>query len=428
MNGRPPSTFQATLAVAWKELVSGFRDRQTTLSAVVLPIVLYPALFWCALQGMLLIEGRRETTPVEVGLAAASPDDLPHGLATALEQDPLAAQRAELDLDLGERNRVVLVPLGAPIDAEGARAWLAGGDRDPARDAPRRPDAVLHVGPPGGEAGPAGGARLPPFCEKLRAEAAAARGLAPSELDPFLRDRALNLARRGDMVTYVLSFILPILMVVMTLMGAFFPAVDLTAGERERSTAETTLLLPVKRLAVHQGKILAVCATAMISATLNLFALAFSAGHLLTLASATEVAAEVPLAAFLAVAPLAALFAFFVSAVLTGVASLARTFREGQALLGPVQLVFLLPALAAAIPGLELGPGTALVPVVNVVLAFRSMLRGEVLPLEYLLTALSLLVLAALAVLAAVRMLARESALLGGPSTRGRRRPAADAR
>ena len=69
---------------------------------------------------------------------------------------------------------------------------------------------------------------------------------------------------------YLLSFILPMLLVVMTVMGAFFPAVDLTAGERERQTAETTLLLPVPRAAVHLGKILAVCVAAVLATALNL--------------------------------------------------------------------------------------------------------------------------------------------------------------
>ena len=47
------------------------------------------------------------------------------------------------------------------------------------------------------------------------------------------------------------------------------------------------------------------------------------------------------------------------------IASFARTFKEGQALLGPVQMVFILPAMAGAIPGLELTPGLACVPVVS---------------------------------------------------------------
>ena len=76
---------------------------------------------------------------------------------------------------------------------------------------------------------------------------------------------------------------------------------------------------------------------------------------------------------FLAVAPLAVLFAFFVSAVLTGLRGPGATFKEGQALLGPVQMLFILPAMAGVMPGLEPRQRHgASIPVVNVVLAFRG--------------------------------------------------------
>ena len=423
-----PGLFRATLTVARKELVASFRDRQTTITAIVLPIVLYPAMFWVALQGMMLIEGRRETTAVELGLAALEPSALPPGITAALEVDPELEARAELGKEFEDRNQVRIQPLDDELDEEGARAWLAGGDRNPhektSEDKPK-PDAVLHFGPPGEGAtlffdSTASKSeitkrriedRLPRFAEDLRTTAAEERGLTADDLDPFIRDPSTNLAESSDVVTYALSFILPMLMVVMTLMGAFFPAVDLTAGERERNTVETTLLLPIPRLAIHQGKILAVCATAVLSTALNLFALGFTGGHLLSLASSEDLTSEIPLLAFLAVTPLAVLFAFFVSAVLTSLASRARTFKEGQAMLGPAQMIFILPAMAGAIPGAEFTPAIALVPVLNVVFAFRSMLRGEMLPLEYMLTAVSLLALAALAVFIAVRMLAREDVL-----------------
>jgi ABC-type Na+ efflux pump permease subunit len=219
------------------------------------------------------------------------------------------------------------------------------------------------------------------------------------------------------MGAYVLSMLLPLLLVVMTSMGAFYPAVDLTAGERERGTSETTMILPVPRLAVHQGKILAVCCTALLATALNLVALGLSAGHLLKMiAVGAAVEIELPLTAFVAVTPLAMLFAFSVSALLTGVAALAKSFKEGQALLGPVQMIFILPAMAGVIPGLELTTKTALIPVVNVVLAFRSMLRGEALPQEYTVTALSLALYAILAIYFAVRVLSRESLQISSES------------
>src|SRR6185503_7512760 len=81
-----PGFLASTLAVARKELVAGLRDRQTTLYTLVLPIVLYPFLFWCMIQGSLFVEGRREHTDVRIGVAAEREGLEPEGLAESLER------------------------------------------------------------------------------------------------------------------------------------------------------------------------------------------------------------------------------------------------------------------------------------------------------------------------------------------------------
>jgi sodium transport system permease protein len=121
-----------------------------------------------------------------------------------------------------------------------------------------------------------------------------------------------------------------------------------------------------------------------------------------------------PFLALITVMPLALLFAFFVSAVLTGVAGLAATFKEGQALLGPTQILFILPAMVGIMPGLELTLGWSFVPVVNVVLAFRAMLVSKPLYLEYVVTSAALLFYAWISIRVSVRLLSRETVLMAG--------------
>src|SRR4051812_22902413 len=87
----PLSVARATLAVARKELVTSFRDRQTTLYMVVLPIALYPLLFFLMIQGALLIQGRREHTRVRLAVVHDERAPLPEGLFEALESDPRPA-------------------------------------------------------------------------------------------------------------------------------------------------------------------------------------------------------------------------------------------------------------------------------------------------------------------------------------------------
>jgi ABC-type Na+ efflux pump permease subunit len=415
---RAPSGLRAVLTVAHKELRSSFRDRQTAIYTLVLPIVMYPIVFWLMIQGLLVVQGQREQTEVRLGVTSEVARELDPELLAALDpRDPDAPPDAP-------RYRIVhLATRPGPLDEEGARAWLA-------EDVPEPLDAVLLLADP--DAPSADGAptrsrlyydrsksraetlrerierRLPAHARARRTAAAGAREAELVPLDVVQVDIA-PLRDRGKLA---LSMILPLLMVAMTIMGAFFPAVDLTAGEKERGTAETTMLLPIPRLAVQQGKILAVAALAVVATFLNLVAIGFSAEQLFaTLASTAEVEIDLPVLALVAVAPLALLFAFFVAAALTGIASLARTFKEGQALLGPVQMVFILPAMIGVIPGIELSVGWALVPVVNVVLAFKALLVGRELYLEYTLTALAQVAYAWLALRVSVRLLSREAVL-----------------
>src|SRR6185503_3042394 len=80
-------SWRATLLVARKELVASFRDKQTTLYTILLPIALYPFLFWALIQGALFVQGRQEHTEVRLGVAAAADRSLPGGLTAALARE-----------------------------------------------------------------------------------------------------------------------------------------------------------------------------------------------------------------------------------------------------------------------------------------------------------------------------------------------------
>lgn len=424
----PLSDLRAILEVTGKELRSSLRDRQTAIYTLVLPICLYPIVFWIMIQGALLVQGQRERTTVEVGMAAMRPANLPQGIAGALEQRD--AQGA-----LPAVHKLAITPEPTPLVVSQARDWMTGERPPPAGTDAFSPDAVLYLPTPtqdeGGDPPRATiffdstesrseiartriEERLPGFSARLRAALAREAGNDPRDLEPLTVERH-NIAPERDTGALILSSMLPILLVVMTVMGAFFPAVDLTAGEKERGTAETTMLLPVPRSTIHQGKILAVCTTAVVATFLNLLAIGLSAEHLLAmLSSSIDITVVPPFLALLTVTPLALLFAFFVSAVLTGIASLAATFKEGQALLGPTQILFILPAMVGVMPGLELTLGWACVPVVNVVLAFRAMLVSKPLYLEYVVTSAALLFYAWISIRVTVRLLSRETVLMAG--------------
>ena len=421
------SPFRAMLRVAQAELLSSARDRMTMVYAVLLPLALYPTIFFVLLQVWLLVQGREQHTAVRVGIMAPAGciehlDEAgfrPGGVRDALLRRPGEAaakpQAAEID---------VVEPAGERAgDEAAARAWLAEKDgpdavlvfarcdADPQAHAAGEPLLVHDTTSARGKlAAERVRPRLDEHAETLRSEATRQAGLTPGALDALEQGPRRDLSPPESRVAFLMSFLLPMLLVFMTLSGAFYPAIDVTAGERERGTHDTTLLLPVERSTVLHGKILAVAALAMTATLLNVLALGLSAGQLLAMlkGATAQLDYDIPWTAFLAIVPLALLFAFFVAATLMAFASRAKTFKEGQAALGPLQILFYLPAFAGAMPGLALTPQLACVPVLNVVLAFRDLLKGRWAPLEYGLVAASLFVCALAAVWGATWFLQRE--------------------
>ena len=102
-----------------------------------------------------------------------------------------------------------------------------------------------------------------------RIEEALAAAAAPDCAAAFAVS-AEGVAPQTAMGGYLLSKVLPLVIVVMVLLGAFHPAIDITAGERERGTLETTLSAPIPRAALMTGKVVAVATLAALSGFLNL--------------------------------------------------------------------------------------------------------------------------------------------------------------
>ncbi len=397
---------RAALAVARKELLTGFRDRQFLIYTIALPLALYPVVFWVMIQAMLVMEGREERTSVSVLVAgaelsdvrvalAAPPKDLPPGKVELFSEPPgLTAEEAtaRLRAEAPEAVDAVLVL----SSAEGATLYYDA-SRSRSELARKRVEE-----------------RLAWLVDDLRTDAI---GGDARDLSSFAT-RRVDLASDEDTSAYVLSFVLPIMFVLMAVMGSFFPAIDLTAGEKERGTAETTLLLPQPRASILLGKVVAVAAFGAIATVLNALGLIVAAEHLLAGLGETDLAFDVPWSAFPAAAPLLLLFLLTTAAILVAVASLTKTFKQGQSMLGGVQMMFLAPAILVALPGVELTPGLALVPIAQTVLAFKAILQGEGATIlgELVLVAGSQVVYAGLALAASLRLASREALLLGGES------------
>jgi sodium transport system permease protein len=189
-----------------------------------------------------------------------------------------------------------------------------------------------------------------------------------------------NVASDRQLGGFLLGLMLPLFFVVAVTVGCFYPAIDATAGEKERGTWETLMTTAANRLSVATAKYLYVASLGGLAGLLNLTALALTMkpvfGPLLAQSGET-VTFSVGWSAVPVILLAALLLGGFVAAGMLLFAAFARTFKEGQAMITPFFLVMVLPVLFLQTPGLTFSPALGCVPIVNVVLMLRAALVGS---------------------------------------------------
>jgi ABC-2 type transport system permease protein/sodium transport system permease protein len=229
-----------------------------------------------------------------------------------------------------------------------------------------------------------------------------------------LRPRPMALANPETRKPTLLPGLVPLILILMTITGAVYPAIDLTAGERERGTLEILAAAPVPRLDVLFAKYVAVFTVAMLTALVNLGTMTATL-YITGVGEALFGAEGLSLRVFVQVLALLLLFAAFFSAVLLALTSFARSFKEAQAYLVPLMLLALMPGILSLIPGIQLRGPLAIAPLINVALLTRDILEGAADPLAAIVVVASTLLYALAALAAAARIFGAEAVLYSQP-------------
>lgn len=384
-----------------KELRDIYRDRRTLFVTIVLPILLYP----------LLMIGFSMLTAAQLG---------------KLEKKKV---RVAVINELAAPTLMAMIDTSSAVAVSDTTAWrpaISAGDLDAAVEfapgfemsieANNSPQLTIYHNSSRDLSGQAA-SRLRDIVDAYQDKVVRTRLVELSAdtalLHPFdITDT--NLAteeqRQGSLIGRVLGYIL----IIMTLMGAFYPAIDLTAGEKERGTMETLLVSPAGRGEIVYGKFFAVLSVSMITAILNIASIGFTMLYMVRIlgrgSKAMSAFAIDPMSlvmALLLILPLAITFAAICLAVAVG----ARTYKEGQGLLSPLYSLVILPAMVSLLPGTEMTPKLAAIPLVNVSLLIKEYMAGNYFWTETLIAFASTSLLAFLALSWAVSQFRQEAVL-----------------
>ncbi len=217
-----------------------------------------------------------------------------------------------------------------------------------------------------------------------------------AKITPFVMAYS-NVASSKEMIGKLAGGFLPYLFIAFGFMGCMFPAIDLFTGEKERSTIETLLTTPVPRWKILFGKMGVVVLSGLLAASFNLFGIYLSI-EVLNIVEDPVILQAIkdilsPTFIVMLYALLCPLIIFF-AGIMIPIAVRAKSFKEAQSIISPLNLLIILPAMVGFFPGVELNEVTALIPVVNIVLATKELIAGT---LEWHLVAMAFGVMVLLA-------------------------------
>lgn len=350
-----------------KEIMDVIRDKKTILTMVVLPVILYPVLFLVIMQVMTMINNSQQERTYYIAYDQVEEENrkaLNDWIAG--EEDGLSYIIKEVESDNPKED----------LEKENIDAYITASITDSQvvyeihyLSAVTNSSTVSDMLEE----------EIDAYGKKIAEENAAAQGLDVKKVlypvTSTLSDQSSNESSIGS----ILGSIIPFLLITSILMGAMYPAIDATAGEKERGTLETLLTLPVDNMELIMSKFLSVATIAVVSVFINVLSMGGIAAYLYaTINALSEGAGAFSLGSFVPAILISIVciiaFALFMSAVVMCICAFAKSFKEANNYVTPLTLVVLLTAYIGFIPNVELSATTAIIPVANICLLMKNLL------------------------------------------------------
>jgi len=396
--------FHNIACVYRKELTEWLRDRRTLISTVLVPLLAFPILMvgMVSLSTMLIGKAEKETPKIMVLGGEDSPMVLEKLRAVDNLQIVPTTDDWKQKISEKEIRAAVEIPKNFQASLE--------------RNEPETVQIYFYEG----EIKSSFGANhvekfFKDYRDSVIEKRLSARNLPASIIKPF-EVKQENVAPPEKVSGAALGGLLGYMVILLSMTGAIYPAIDLTAGEKERGTMETILSSPISRLDLVLGKFFLVLSASLTTAILSIISMGTSfyvVGRSGTMSAKDAAVLQLHigpatvLSVFLMALPLAVLFA----AALLTIALFAKSYKEAQSYLTPMTFVVVIPAVASLLPGIDLTAKLALVPILSTSLVCKEIVAGTFHWNYILLIFLSSCVYAAAAIFVAVKTFQRESVL-----------------
>ena len=209
-----------------------------------------------------------------------------------------------------------------------------------------------------------------------------------------------DMSTKKETMGKALGGVVPYMLVIFIFLGAMYPAIDLGAGEKERGSLETLLSSPATKFEITVGKLMVVSLAGMVSGLISVVGISSPLYFIDSIPDQIKTTVLEIINPFMIISVITLMIpiSIFFASMLLSISFYARSFKEAQSLMGPLNIIIIVPLMLTLGPGIEIDHITALIPLINVGLLTKEILAGSMEPIFFVETLFSLLFFAAIGI------------------------------
>ena len=372
-----------------KELIDVLRDRRTLFFMVVIPVVVMPVIIFISLKFQEYQNKKSEEKILNIALVNESED-------TKIRDYILNQKGVNLIEDIDADS------LEAGIKSDSLQGGLYIG-RDFLEKISTNQIGAVDIYFKSSDLMSKAKRRINNALEQYKNEIVADR-LSQFNIDKGLLEpiEIINrdMSTKKETLGKAIGGLIPYMLVMFIFLGAMYPAIDLGAGEKERGSLETLLSSPATKFEITMGKLMVVSLTGLASGLISVIGISFPLYFLDNIPEQIKSTVLEIISPFMIISIVFLMIpiAIFFASMLLSISFYARSFKEAQSLMGPLNIAVFIPLMLTLGPGIEIDHVTALIPLVNVGLLTKEILAGSLEPIYFIETLSSLLFFAAIGI------------------------------
>ena len=377
------------LSIFKKELIDVLRDRRTLFFMVVIPVVVMPLLIFISLKFQEYQNKKSEEKILNIALVNESGD-------TKIRDYILNQKGVNLIEDIDADS------LEAGIKSDSLQGGLYIG-RNFLDDISTNQMGAIEIYYKSSDLMSKAKRRINNALEQYKNEIVTDRlsqyNLGQDLLEPIeIINR--DMSTKKETVGKLVGGLIPYMLVMFIFLGAMYPAIDLGAGEKERGSLETLLSSPATKFEITMGKLMVVSLTGLASGLISVIGISFPMYFIDNIPEQIKSTVLEIISPFMIISVIFLMIpiAIFFASMLLSISFYARSFKEAQSLMGPLNIAIIIPLMLTLGPGFEIDHVTALIPLVNVGLLTKEILAGSLEPIYFIETLSSLLFFAAIGI------------------------------